>query len=77
MASERVQATINARAAEGKWNGGRVPFGYAYDKDTDSFSIRKDKRGVYRYNYRDEFQKTFNFKDEKDWVLYDKHHTAD
>ena len=46
MTSERVMSTMNARAAEGKWNGGRVPFGYRYDKETDSFSIREDEAKV-------------------------------
>lgn len=44
MTSERVQATMNARAAEGKWNGGRVPFGYRYDSASDSFSIIEEER---------------------------------
>lgn len=46
MTSERVMSTMNARATEGKWNGGRVPFGYSYDKETDSFSIREDEAKV-------------------------------
>lgn len=46
MTSERVASTMNARAAEGKWNGGRVPFAYAYDRETDSFSIRDDEAKV-------------------------------
>ncbi len=46
MTSERVASTMNARAAEGKWNGGRVPFAYAYDRETDSFSIRDDEAEV-------------------------------
>lgn len=46
MTSERVSSTMNARAAEGKWNGGRVPFAYRYDRETDSFSIRNDEAKV-------------------------------
>ena len=46
MTSERVSSTMNARAAEGKWNGGRVPFAYSYDRETDSFSIRDDEARV-------------------------------
>ena len=46
MTSERVASTMNARAAEGKWNGGRVPFAYRYDRETDSFSIRDDEAKV-------------------------------
>ena len=125
MTSERVASTMNARAAEGKWNGGRVPFAYRYDRETDSFSIRDDEakvalelkdiylrthsltytarllneagrrtrrgyawapvtvaiilrspfyRGTYRYNYRDESETTFSFKNKRDWILCEKHH---
>lgn len=125
MTSERVMATMSARAAEGKWNGGRVPFAYHYDKDTDSFSVRDDEakvalelkdtylrthsltytarelnaagrrtrrgyawtpatvaiilrspfyRGTYRYNYRDESDVTFSFKNKSQWIICAKHH---
>ena len=125
MTSERVMATMSARAADGKWNGGRVPFAYHYDKDTDSFSVRDDEakvalelkdaylhthsltytarelnaagrrtrrgyawtpttvaiilrspfyRGTYRYNYRDESDVTFSFKDKNQWIMCAKHH---
>ena len=46
MTSERVSATMNARAADGKWNGGRVPYAYNYDKKTDTFSFRNDEKQV-------------------------------
>lgn len=46
MTSERVSSAMNARAAEGKWNGGRVPFAYSYDRKTDSFSIRDDEAKI-------------------------------
>lgn len=39
MTSERVTAVMTARAVEGKWNGGRVPYGYKWDKQTKTFSI--------------------------------------
>lgn len=127
MTSERVSATMNARAAEGKWNGGRVPFGYTYDHETDSFAFRDDEasvaielkdiylqehsltktakllneagrrtrrgykwtpatvaiilrspfyRGTYRYNYRNESEVTFSFRDKSQWVMCGKHHPA-
>lgn len=127
MTSERVSATMNARAAEGKWNGGRVPFGYTYDRETDSFAFRDDEasvaielkdiylqehsltktakllneagrrtrrgykwtpatvaiilrspfyRGTYRYNYRNESEVTFSFRDKSQWVMCGKHHPA-
>ena len=46
MTSERVSATMNARAADGKWNGGRVPYGYSYDKKTDTFSFCEAEKQI-------------------------------
>ena len=46
MTSERVSATMNARAANSQWNGGRVPFGYSYDPDTKIFQIREDEAAI-------------------------------
>ena len=39
MTSERVSAVMLSRANNGQWNGGRVPYGYAWDKDSGTFSI--------------------------------------
>ena len=39
MTSERVTATMLSRAANGKWNGGRIPYGYSYDFEERIFSI--------------------------------------
>lgn len=123
--SERVSAIMLSRASDGKWNGGRVPFGYDYDKEEKQFIINEaearvvkliydlyDERhsllavskelnergyhsrrgvawspvtvgnlirnpfyiGTFRYNYRDESKKTFGFKPENDWILYEDHH---
>lgn len=41
MTSERVTAVMLSRATGGQWNGGRVPFGYDYDKETKTFSINE------------------------------------
>lgn len=43
MTSERVTATMLSRAQNGLWNGGRVPFGYDYDKESKSFSINPEE----------------------------------
>lgn len=48
MTSERVTATMISRAASGKWNGGHVPYGYAYDPESEQFSIREDEAEVCR-----------------------------
>ncbi len=127
MTSERVSATMNARAANKQWNGGRIAYGYDYDKETNTFSIRDDEAmvvhqifdtyeelrslqytanalntaglksrrgfswsahtcqiiltnpfylGTLRYNYRDESQKSFSFKDKSEWILVPNHHIA-
>lgn len=39
--SERVTAVMLSRAGNGQWNGGRVPYGYCWDKETSSFSINE------------------------------------
>lgn len=47
MTSERVTATMINRASNGVWNGGRVPFGYSYDKPTQTFSIDPEENKIY------------------------------
>lgn len=39
MTSERVTAVMLSRAGNGQWNGGRIPYGYSYDKQSKEFSI--------------------------------------
>ena len=46
MTSERVTATMLSRAASGKWNGGRIPYGFSYDYDTREFSICSEEQKV-------------------------------
>lgn len=48
MTSERVSAVMTARATDGQWNGGRVPYGYCYDKQTKSFSLDPEKAEIVR-----------------------------
>ena len=48
MTAERVTATMISRANQGLWNGGRVPYGYDYDKESGQFSIRDDEAAVCR-----------------------------
>ena len=49
MTSERVTATMKNRAANGIWNGGRIHYGYKYDKDTRTFSINPDESPIYNF----------------------------
>lgn len=51
MTSERVSAVMLSRANDGIWNGGKVPFGYAYDKNTKQFSIIEDEAQVVLHIY--------------------------
>ena len=127
MTSERVSAIMLSRASTGVWNGGKVPYGYEYDKATQAFTVRDDEAktvlfiydqyescrsltrvaktlndcgfrtrigkpwnpvtvrtiltnpfyaGTYRYNYRNEDQKTFSYKPQEEWVVVPDHHAA-
>ena len=51
MTSERVTAVMLARASNGQWNGGRVPYGYDYDKETGTFSINEVEASVINMIY--------------------------
>ena len=46
MTAERVTAAMISRAKSGQWNGGRIPFGYSYDKETKTFSVDPDEAAV-------------------------------
>lgn len=37
------------RASNGVWNGGRIPFGYSYDKPTQVFSIDPEENKIYNF----------------------------
>lgn len=47
MTSERVTAVMLSRASNGQWNGGRIPYGYAYDKVEKKFSLDEQENKVY------------------------------
>ena len=55
MTSERVTATMISRANAGKWNGGRIPYGYDYDADTMTFSVNEEEAAVVR-RIHDEYE---------------------
>ena len=46
MTSERVTAVMQSRATNGKWNGGRIPYGYDYNYETTEFSINPNEHKV-------------------------------
>lgn len=51
MTSERVTAVMLSRAENKQWNGGRIPFGYDYDKTTQTFSINKTEAEIVKYMF--------------------------
>lgn len=51
MTSERVTAVMLSRATNGQWNGGRVPYGYDYDKETRTFSINSQEASIVKKIY--------------------------
>ena len=57
MTSERVTATMINRASNGVWNGGRVPYGYDYDKENQIFSINPEENVIYNF-LLDTYEKT-------------------
>lgn len=46
--SERVTAVMLSRAGSGQWNGGRVPYGYRWDKEAASFLLDETEAGYVR-----------------------------
>ena len=52
MTSERVSAVMQSRAKSGAWNGGRVPYGYSYDKETKAFSLNRQESLVVKKLFR-------------------------
>ena len=51
MTSERVSAIMLSRANGGVWNGGKIPFGYSYDKEQKVFRILDDEAKIVLYIY--------------------------
>lgn len=51
MTSERVTAVMLSRAQNGQWNGGRIPIGYDYDKETKQFTINEQEANIVRLIY--------------------------
>lgn len=46
MTSERVSSVMISRANKGQWNGGKVPYGYDYDKTTKEFTVNSVEAAV-------------------------------
>lgn len=51
MTSERVSAVMLSRASSGVWNGGRIPYGYSYSRESKEFSINDSEARVVEMIY--------------------------
>ena len=51
MTSERVGAVLLSRANDGIWNGGKVPYGYSYNKETREFSFDENEKKIVLHIY--------------------------
>lgn len=51
--AEKVRAKMGEQAKRGLWNGGSVPYGYAYDKNTQTLTPHPDEAPVVRRIYED------------------------
>ncbi len=47
ITAERVTAVMLSRAENGQWNGGRIPYGYEYDKKEKTFALNPVENKVY------------------------------
>lgn len=49
--AEKVRAKMGEQARRGLWNGGAIPYGYAYDKNTQTLSVHPQEGAVVRRIY--------------------------
>ena len=49
---ERTMSKMVGRAERGLWNGGWVPLGYDYDKNTQQLAPNPDEADIIRFVYR-------------------------
>ena len=60
MTSERVSSVMLSRASNGQWNGGRIPYGYSYDKNTKGFLVNEQESQIVHriFNLYEQYQST-------------------
>lgn len=51
LTSERVTDVMISKATKGDWNGGRIPYGYDYDKKSKIFSINLKESSIVKLIY--------------------------
>jgi len=49
---ERSKIGIRARAREGKWKGGKTPFGYQYNSDTEKLEINQEEATIVKQIFK-------------------------
>ena len=49
MTAERVTSVMLSRANNGQWNGGKIPYGYNWDKVMKSFTINEEEAKIVKY----------------------------
>lgn len=49
---ERSKIGIRARAREGKWKGGKTPYGYKYNKDTEKLEINQEEANTVKQIFK-------------------------
>lgn len=74
MTSERVTATMISRASNGLWNGGRIPFGYDWNSDTQEFSFNHDEYDV-AVLIHDKYEEMRSLVREARWLNEKGYHT--
>ena len=67
MTSERVTATMISRASNGQWNGGRVPYGYTWDAENQTFSFNNEECHVAR-TIHDKYEEMRSLVREARWL---------
>lgn len=51
MTSERVSSVMLSRATKGMWNGGKIPYGYDYNKDSKEITVNSVESSVVKRIY--------------------------
>ena len=67
MTSERVTATMISRASNGQWNGGRVPYGYIWNSEEQSFALSSEECDAARLIH-DKYEEMRSLVQEARWL---------
>lgn len=67
MTAERVTATMINRASNGLWNGGRIPYGYCYNHETQKFTLNNSESKIVNLIH-DKYEETRSLIQETRWL---------